>query len=253
VDCTPLINIRSLRANANTNESLRNDISVSHTNSPVSRGGSVSSQNLQNRKNQNPILNPQPLGNLSLDGPIGNSMDSTRNNSPRQDDQNLLTNFNMDISPSASNSDNVNSMSDNPSPDTLNSASNTAFTPPNVDQSSMNGQSQNNINATKNTTNPNLMHFSPGIHGLVNQNDLSFSSVFDMTASNIPMDSIGLENPMALNEMWASSTAQPTSFDNSTFDMMDDTNNFADRQFDLLLRGMGWNGYDEPTSAQKRY
>lgn len=168
---------------------------------------------------------------------------NARNNSPRQDEPNnsLFTNFDMDISPGVSNSDNMNTISDNPTPETLNSSSNTAFTPPNMDQSLLNGQS------TKNMTNPSITHFNTSIHGIANQADLSFSPFFDMPAMNIPMEQASMENSMPSDQNWSNTIAQPTGLDNGSFDIMDDANNFSDSQFDLLLRGVGWNGYEQPT------
>lgn len=134
----------------------------------------------------------------------------------------------------------TNTMFDNPSPDTLNSISN--FTPPDVDHSSV-------TDAVKNMADPSLMDFSNGINGFGSQSEFSLSPFFDTSLLNAATDLSGLENSMPLNENWSASISQPAIPGDVSMDMMDDSNNFSDRQFDLLIRGMGWNGWDDQPSG----
>lgn len=220
---------------------------MSNTGSPDSRGASVYSQNstsLPSRQKQNATVRVDQAaykgGNHGIFAQP--STDATGNHSPGQDDNAMLTNFDMDVSPVVSNVDHMNS--ENASPETLNSSSNTAFTPPSMDQPSVGGQSQN-IGSAKNAINPNLMDFNTSMNDLSNSGDISFSQFFDMNSMNVGMDPIGMENPLPLSGTW-NPAAQPAGVGNGSFEMMDDTNNFSEPQFEILLQGMGWNGWPQP-------
>jgi hypothetical protein len=179
------------------------------------------------------------------------STDTTNNNSnnhsPQQDENAMLTNFDMDVSPVVSGGS-EHMHSENASPQTMNSSSNhsnPAFTPPSIEQTSMGGQFNNP--AAKNSMDPSLIDFSTGLEGFSDNGNVSFSPFFDSNAMNTGMDSLGMENPLPLNENWGGATQNSGIANNGFGDMMGNTNNFSERQFDLLLQGMGWNGWNDQT------
>lgn len=169
----------------------------------------------------------------------------SNNTSPQQDDNAMLTNFDMDISPVVSGgSEHV--LSENASPQTMNSSSNHSnptFTPPSIEQTSMGGQF-NNVGA-KSSMNMNLVDFNSGLDEFSNNGNVSFSPFFDSNSMDTGMTALGTENSLPLNENWGGQP-QNTAVGNSGFgDMMGNTDIFSERQFDMLIQGMGWNGWND--------
>lgn len=155
----------------------------------------------------------------------------------------MLTNFDMDVSPVISGGS-EHMHSENASPQTMNSSSNhsnPAFTPPSIEQTSMGGQVHNMT--AKSSMDPSLIDFSTGLDGFPNNGNVSFSPFFDSNAMNTGMDSLGMENPLPVGENWGGMAQDSGVANNGLGDMMGNTNNFSERQFELLLQGMGWNGW----------
>lgn len=246
--CNPIANIRSSDADAIAEANLNRDATANQS-SPF--GTSASSQNLgslpnRQRSSNTPRNDQRPFRKTALDS-TDTTNNHSNNHSPQQDENAMLTNFDMDVSPIVSGGS-EHMHSENASPQTMNSSSNQsnpAFTPPSMEQTSMGGQFNNS--AAKNSMDPSLIDFSTGLDGFSNNGNVSFSPFFDSNAMNTGMDSLGMENPLPLNENWGGAAQNSGIANNGFGDMMGNTNNFSERQFDLLLQGMGWNGWNDQT------
>ncbi|KUL91261.1 hypothetical protein ZTR_01741 [Talaromyces verruculosus] len=247
--CTPLANIRSSEADAIAEVNLNRDAAANNS-SPV--GTSASSQSFgslpnRQRSNNTPRNDQQPLNvhrNIALDS-TDTTNNHSNNHSPQQDDNAMLTNFDMDVSPVVGGGS-EHMHSENASPQTMNSSSNhsnPAFTPPSMEQTSMGGH-LNNV-AAKSSMDPSLIDFSTGLEGFSNNGNISFSPFFDSNAMDTGMNALGMENPLPLNETWGGQPQNTAVANNEFGDMMGNTNTFSERQFDLLLQGMGWNGWND--------
>ncbi|GAM41592.1 hypothetical protein TCE0_042r14824 [Talaromyces pinophilus] len=247
--CTPVANIRSSEADAIAEANLNRDAAANNS-SPV--GTSVSSQSFgslpnRQRSNNTPRNDQQPLNvhrNIAFDS-TDTTNNHSNNHSPQQDDNAMLTNFDMDVSPVVGGGS-EHMHSENASPQTMNSSSNhsnPAFTPPSMEQTSMGGHF--NKVAAKSSMDPSLIDFSTGLEGFSNNGNISFSPFFDSNAMDTGMNALGMENPLPLNETWGTQPQNTAVANNGFGDMMGNTNTFSERQFDLLLQGMGWNGWND--------
>ncbi|RAO65664.1 uncharacterized protein BHQ10_001676 [Talaromyces amestolkiae] len=242
--CNPIANIRSSEADALAEVNLNRDAAANNS-SPV--GTSASSQSFGSLPNRQRSNNTPRSDQQTLNVSRNTALDSTdsNNTSSQQDDNAMLTNFDMDISPVVSGGS-ENMHSENASPQTMNSSSNhsnPAFTPPSMEQTSMGGQ-LNNVHV-KSPMNPSLIDFSTGLDGFSMNGNVSFSPFFDSNAMDTGINAIGMENPLPLNDGWGGQQQNPGVANNGLGDMMGNTNNFSDRQFDLLLQNMGWNGWND--------
>lgn len=107
------------------------------------------------------------------------------------------------------------------------------------------GGQLNNV-AAKTPMDPSLIDFSTGLDSFSVNGNVSFSPFFDPNAMDTGMNAIGMENPLPLNDNWGVQPQNSSGTNNGFGDMMGNTNNnFSDRQFDLLLQNMGWNGWND--------
>lgn len=220
-----------------------------------SAGLSPSSQtfgSLPNRTRSNQIpSNDRTYMSINRNGPFDNATSSSSTNqSPQQDDSAMLTNVNMDVSPVVNgSSDNMNS--ENASPQTMNSLSNPSFTPPSMDQGLSNNR-LNNITTTntsaKGSLDPNFLEFNAALDDFVNisnnnNNNMSFPPLYDSNTMSNTMDTSEPDPTLPYNINWG-----PTpDFDAITTGLegglMGNLNNLSERQIELMLQGMAWNGF----------
>ncbi|EED24272.1 C6 transcription factor Prf, putative [Talaromyces stipitatus ATCC 10500] len=238
--CAPIVNIRSSEADTLAEGNTNKNANANHSGSPA--GMPASSQSfgsLPNRqRSNNTSRNEQQSSFMYHKGGFETSTDTANNHTPHRDDNDMLTNFNMDISPVVSGiSDHI--ISENASPQTTNSSSNNAFTPPNMEQTSIGGPI-NNL-PPKVPLDPSPVDFSAGLDGFSNNGNVSFSPFFDSNTLNTGMDDLAMENHT--NGNWESLIQGSGLASNAVGEMMGNTNDFSDRQFDLLLQNMGWNGW----------
>ncbi|KAH8697506.1 putative C6 transcription factor Prf [Talaromyces proteolyticus] len=225
-ECSTIANIR-----------LENATEIGNTNSPDSRGGSVSSQNIGS------VPSRQRGYNLNNPGSTNRSVNSNSNASPGIDENQLWPNNEMNISPSFNLSDNP-SGSDKASPATMNS-SNAAITPSSMDKPLSTTQPQND-NINKSSSIPDIASFNLDGNDPSHHFSGSTPHFFDTATMNVDIDSTGMENPFALNAGWSHPLEQPTGFEDASLNnMVDDLDPLSNRQFEQMLQGMGWNGWPQ--------
>lgn len=153
----------------------------------------------------------------------------------------------MDISPDISAGDQQVSGSDKASPATMNSSSNTTFTPPAPDRPFPHTQSQHtntgdsHQHPSKPVTNANLALFSQTPDDL--PADISFAQYFD-AVTDAPPEPAGIENPFAMPAGWEPPAPQQSS-QSAGGQVSQEAGPSPQEggQFEQMLQGMGWDGW----------
>jgi hypothetical protein len=172
-----------------------------------------------------------------MQGPPTNASSST-NPSPYPNDSNLWSALEMDVGPDLSSSDRHPSASELPSPATMNSSSNTSFTPPSLDRGSTQVHPQYNGALGELHNLPHLSKAPSTTSGASNASQNATNPSADVNGSylNLPndhptTDTMGIENPFDFSLSWRDvpQTQKPQG-----------TDPFTNDQLDQMIEGMGF-------------
>lgn len=134
---------------------------------------------------------------------------ASENSSPMIEGAGPRMNADMDVSPDMSASDRNHPPSDQPTPSTQNSSSNTSFTPSGTDYPSPQKHQQRHSSTTNSSNSMNQIPMSSNNHSYLE--DVSSSAHYFTSDSANPDGAVGAENPFSMPAAWDYPTGQTPS------------------------------------------